>query len=74
MSVNNFLSAWSAPGVPMRERSRIFEVPLVSVSCFLHTAVLLMPSETTKFPIVLMLQNCCREMAAWPEPEAAFFT
>ena len=59
----------------MRERSRICEVPLVSASCFLHTAVLLMPSDTNRFPAVSMLQNCCGVMATLArKPEAAFFT
>jgi hypothetical protein len=31
------------------ERSFICEVPLVSISCFLHTAVSLMPSDNPKF-------------------------
>jgi hypothetical protein len=54
-------------GVPWLERSRIFEVPLISTSCFFHTAVLLMPSDTNRFMAVSMLQNCCAVMATRAE-------
>jgi hypothetical protein len=49
------------------ERSCICEVPMFSTSCFFHTAVLLMPSDTHRVTAVSMLQNYCAVMATRAE-------